>query len=234
LQKKIQEKLEEFKEGSWHRFSWKPSGWRGLRDRAISKNLRPQDAIDELWQAAGEGRIKATALEYKNAKAFDGEIPADHWPHLKRADDQLTGKAMLSDDQGRVYREVKFLRLDVKKLWPKSPPLSGEPLIEPGAVEVLPELPEPERVEAPEPTRPAEPELLEPKARPTPESPQSKRAERYIKKHYPDGTDGVSTPAIRRKFLKDKDLQAELEKEGGIWGVPSQAVINRVLNRRLK
>ena len=78
---------------------------------------------------AGEGRIKATALECENAKAFDGdriEIPAHHWPHLKRVDDPLTGKAMLSDANGRVYREVEFRRLDVKELWPKSPPLSGE------------------------------------------------------------------------------------------------------------
>ena len=28
---------------------------------------------------------------------------------------------MLSDDQGRIYREVQFPRLDVKELWPKSP-----------------------------------------------------------------------------------------------------------------
>ncbi len=123
------------------------------------RKLPPQVAIDELWQTAGEGRIKATALECKNAKAFDGdliEIPAHHWAHLKRVDDPLTGKAMLSDDNGRVYREVQFPRLDVKELWPKSPPLSGEPL---------------EHVEKPEPeqTRPAEPELLEPKARPQPQ-----------------------------------------------------------------
>ena len=64
----------------------------------------------------------------KTPKRLSGpiEIPAHHWPYLKRIDDPLTGKAMLSDDQGRVYREVKFPRLDVKKLWPKSPPLSGE------------------------------------------------------------------------------------------------------------
>ena len=78
-------------------------------------------------------------------------------------------------------------------------------------------------VENPEQTRPAEPELLEPKARPTPTAaskktrPQSERAERYIKKHYPDGTDGISTAEIRRKLTKDKDLQAELEKEDGAW-----------------
>ena len=65
---------------------------------------------------------------------------------------------------------------------------------------LLPEEPR-ERVEKPEPepTRPAEPALLKPAAKPTPESPQSKRAWRYIKKHYPDGTEGVSTPAICQK-----------------------------------
>jgi hypothetical protein len=125
--------------GSWHLHQWPPSGWNRLYLRAISKNIfeprqqaipPPQVAIDELWLTAGEGRIKATALECKNAKAFDGdgiEIPAHRWPHLKRVDDPLTGKAMLSDDNGRVCREVLFPRLDVKELWPKSPPLSEEP-----------------------------------------------------------------------------------------------------------
>ena len=86
--------------------------------------------------------------------------------------------------------------------------------------------------EGPEPTKPAEPELLKPKARPTPESHQWKRAERYIKKHYPNGTAGVSSSVIHRKLEKDKELQAELEKEGCPWGVPSPATINRVLGRR--
>jgi hypothetical protein len=220
----------DFQKGSWHFHQWEPSGWRGLCLRVISENLPPQAAIDELWLAAGEGRIKATAIEYENAKAFSGcriEIPAHYWPDLKRADDPSSGKAMLSGPDGRVYREVQFSRLDGKKIWPKSPPLSRELL---------------EHVEKPEPeqTRPAERELLEPKARPTPTAaskkthPQSERAERYIKKHYPDGTDGVSTTAIRRKFVKDKDLQAELEKEDTTWGVPSAAVIDRVLARRQK
>ena len=53
--------------------------------------------------------------------------------------------------------------MDVKELWPKYP-LSGETPVESGAVEVLPEPLEPERVETPEPTRPAEPELLKPAA----------------------------------------------------------------------
>jgi hypothetical protein len=122
----------DFQKGSWHLHQWPSSGWNRLYLRAISKNIRepgqqailpPQVAIDSLWLAGGEGRIKATALEYENAKAFDGnpiEIPANHWPHLKRADDRSTGKAMLSADNGRVYREVLFLRLGVKELWPKS------------------------------------------------------------------------------------------------------------------
>ena len=153
FQKKLQ-RTGGLQKGSWHLHQWEPSGWSKLRLRAVSENIPPQVAIDELWQAAGEGRIKATALEYKNAKAFDGnpiEIPAHHWPYLKRVDDPLTGKAMLSDDNGRVYREVLFPRLDVKELWPKSPPLPEEPL---------------EHVEKPEPepTRPAEPELLKPAA----------------------------------------------------------------------
>jgi hypothetical protein len=107
----------------------KPSGWNELRLRARLKNLSPQVAIKELWFEAGERRIKATALQCENAKAFLGnhvEIPADHWSRLKHIDDPSSGKAVLFDDQGRVYREVEFRRLDVKELWPKSPPLSEE------------------------------------------------------------------------------------------------------------
>ena len=142
----------DLQKGSWHLRQRKPSGWNGLYLAARFKNIPPQVAINSLWLAAGEDRIKAIALECKNAKAFDGnliEIPAHYWAHLKRVDDRSSGKAMLSGPDGRVYREVKFPRLDGKKLWPKSPPLSGEPF---------------EHVENPEQTRPAELELLEPKA----------------------------------------------------------------------
>jgi hypothetical protein len=95
------------------------------------------------------------------------------------------------------------------------------------------------RVEAPEPTRPAEPEFLESKTSQTPTTaskktgPQWERAERYIKKHYPAGTDGVSTTAIHDTLAKDPELLAEI-KEKGSWGVPSMTVINRVLGRREK
>ena len=67
--------------GSWHPHQWPLSGWDRLRLAARLKNLLeprqqailpPQDATDELWQAAEEGRIKATALEYENVKAYVG------------------------------------------------------------------------------------------------------------------------------------------------------------------
>ena len=124
--------------GSWHLHQWPPSGWNRLYLRAISKNileprqqaiLPPQVAIDELWLAAGEGRIKATALECKNAKAFDGdriEIPAHHWPHLKRTDDPLTGKAMLSDDQAGSTERFSFPDWTSKNFGQSHRRLSGE------------------------------------------------------------------------------------------------------------
>ena len=86
---------EGLQKGSWQLREWRRSGWNTLR---ALEHMRPQDAINELWQAAGEGRIKAIALEYKNAKAFVGnpiEIPAPHWAYLKRVDDP-SGKPMLS------------------------------------------------------------------------------------------------------------------------------------------
>ena len=84
--------------------------------------------------------------------------------------------------------------------------------------------------EKPEQTRPAEPESLEPKARPTSESPQSERAKRYIQKHFPNGPGETTTAAIYGKLANDKDLKAEL----GGRAVPSTTVINRVLGRRKK
>jgi hypothetical protein len=88
--------------------------------------------------------------------------------------------------------------------------------------------------EAPEPTRSAEPELLEPKAMRTPPAaskethPQSERAARYIQKHFPKGPGETTTAAIYEKLANDKDLKAEL----GGRAVPSTTVINRVLGRR--
>jgi hypothetical protein len=192
LQKKLPKKLrKDFQKGSWRLREAGYSGWSTLR---ASERMRPQDAMDDLWQAAEGGKIKATALEYENVKAYVGnpiEIPAHHWPYLKRTDDPLTGKAMLSGPDGSVYREVLFPQSDVKGLWPKSPPsLSREhpesgpsPLALAQLIEsqmwegpVFPpcayndshraEANAPEHVEKSEPeqTGPAEPERLEKKA----------------------------------------------------------------------
>jgi hypothetical protein len=110
----------DLQKGSWQLREWGLSGWKGLRLRALPEN--PQVAIGELWHAAEEGRIKATALEYENDKAYVGkpiEIPTHYWSYLRPIDDPLTGKAMLSGPDGRVYREVQFSQLDVKELWPR-------------------------------------------------------------------------------------------------------------------
>ena len=72
----------DFQKGSWHFHQWQPSGWSRLCLRAISENLPPQVAIDSLWLAAGEGRIKATAIEYENAKAFQGNHDRNPRPSL--------------------------------------------------------------------------------------------------------------------------------------------------------
>jgi hypothetical protein len=88
-----------------------------------------------------------------------------HWPQMLRG--ERAPISMSEHDLQRLMakQEVKqeaAPRLDGREPWPKSPPLSGEPLIESGAVEVLPEPQEPERVEAPEPAKPAEQELRGP------------------------------------------------------------------------
>ena len=94
-------------------------------------------------------------------------------------------------------------------------------------------LPEAKIESAPEPTKPAEPESLKPKATPTPKSPQSERAARYIKKNFPNRTDGITTKAIHDKLTNDTELQAELKTLGN-RAVPSPTVIDRVLGRRKK
>jgi hypothetical protein len=100
---------------------------------------------------------------------------------------------------------------------------------------LLPEEPR-ERVEELGQTKPAERELLEPKARSTSTAvskktgPQSERAERYIKKNFPGGTEGITTAKLREKLAQDEDLQAELKERGR--ELFSATVINRVLGRR--
>jgi hypothetical protein len=99
-------------------------------------------------------------------------------------------------------------------------------------VALLPEEPR-EHVEKSEQTGPAEPES--PIPIPTTASKrtraQAERAERYIAKNFPSGTEGITTAKIRETLVQDKDLQTELQQLGS-WKVPSVTAINRVLGRR--
>ena len=115
--------------------------------------MRPKDAIDELWEAAGEGTIKATALEYENAKAYIGnpvEIPARHSPHLTRDGDPLTGKAMLSGHRWPGLSRGSVFPIGRQKTLAK-------------VTAVARRTDRARRKTEPEQTRPAEPKSLKPK-----------------------------------------------------------------------
>jgi hypothetical protein len=106
-------------EGSWHFRWWKPAGWNQLYWNVYVDDIPPDDSIDALWLAAGEGKIEATAIECANEQTFDGElikIPQHYWSRLHRRDD-LAGKATLVG-AGHIYRDIQFSRLDIKNLWP--------------------------------------------------------------------------------------------------------------------
>lgn len=197
---------------------------RKCRNRAWEAYDRAQRVANQRFRKRlTDGNLTALVRDRRHGQTL--KLPRDGWDELGEFENGITANFVGPDDplnrgpntvvEGK-RRPVFFIRSEFEKL-----------------VQA-----EPECGEAPEPTKPAEPKLLEPTAKPTPTAaskkghPQSERAARYIKKHYPDGADGVSTAAIRRKIAKDKDLQTELEKEGGTWGVPSPAVINRVLGRR--
>jgi hypothetical protein len=86
---------------------------------SLAEGVPPDAAIASLWLATGEGRIHASALECSNENTFDGklvEIPHHHWVRLRRTREP-SGKAMLSGPD-RIYRDVEFSRLDVKRIWP--------------------------------------------------------------------------------------------------------------------
>ncbi|MGY3531441.1 hypothetical protein [Bradyrhizobium sp. USDA 4452] len=107
------------KSGEWRLASWGPSSWYGLEMRIRSEGIHPDVSIDALWLAAGENKIKATGLECADASDFNGkmvEIPHYLWSRLLRGKEP-SGKAILIGPD-RVYRDVEFARLDVKRLWP--------------------------------------------------------------------------------------------------------------------
>jgi len=107
------------KQGEWRLTSWGPASWHALEMRIRAKDMPPDHFLDPLWLAAGEGKIQASGLECNGEKDFQGrlvEIPQYLWSRLRRGKEP-SGKAMLVSPD-RVYRDVEFARLDVKKLWP--------------------------------------------------------------------------------------------------------------------
>jgi hypothetical protein len=130
----------------------------------------------------------------------------------------------------RGYRNVLVLSAALVRAFPEERTLLAHV---PSDAVVSPPPPESIPVDTLNQTRPAEPESLKPKATPTPKGPQSERAARYIKKNFPNRTDGITTKAIHDKLTNDTELQAELKTLGN-RAVPSPTVIDRVLGRRIK
>jgi hypothetical protein len=104
--------------GNWRFSALAPSGWLGLEFKARGDEAPWEDRVDGLWLAAGEGKILATALECAVNAAGNTivELPPHLWPRLRRKREP-SGKALLSAPD-RDYRDVRFARLEVKKLWP--------------------------------------------------------------------------------------------------------------------
>jgi hypothetical protein len=119
--------------GNWRFAAWAPSGWLGLEFKARRDEIPWEVMIETLWLAAGEGKIRATALECAT-QAVEGkmvEIPAHLWPRLSRKR-ETSGKAILAGPD-RDYLDVRFARLDVKSLWPLKEVPSPAPDDDPAA-----------------------------------------------------------------------------------------------------
>jgi hypothetical protein len=103
LQKKLQKKLpkklrKDFQKGSWHLCSWKPSGWNTL---PASEHIRPQVAIDELWQAAGI--IAATT---SGSAPTSGRIMSGY--PTSRTGSCAKSAASVARISGRTFRRVAW------------------------------------------------------------------------------------------------------------------------------
>jgi hypothetical protein len=106
--------------GQWRFAAWSPSGWLGLEFKARRDEMPWDHMVGGLWLAAGEGKIRATAIEYREGQQSQVvEIPPHMWGRLRRTR-EISGKAMLSAPD-RDYRDVRFSRSDVKALWPLKP-----------------------------------------------------------------------------------------------------------------
>jgi hypothetical protein len=79
-----------------------------------------QAAIEQLWLAAGQQKLQATAVKCASRDTLSGvesQIEAYSWARLK-PDFERSGRATLSSSDGRSFRDVRFARADLQKLWP--------------------------------------------------------------------------------------------------------------------
>lgn len=117
------------KKGSWELTPKMPSNWHSLALTALEKApvLDVQTSQTELWRAAGEAKISATALECESRTAISGietSIKPYSWSRLA-PDCERCGKASLVSVDDRSFRDVKFARIEVLELWPA--PSEGVP-----------------------------------------------------------------------------------------------------------
>jgi hypothetical protein len=106
----------------WMLIPGRPSGWQGLSMREPHEpplQMKLQEAINQLWLAAGQQKLHATAIKCESRDILSGvesQIEPYSWARLK-CDFERSGRAMLSSSDGRSFRDVRFARADLQKLW---------------------------------------------------------------------------------------------------------------------
>jgi hypothetical protein len=113
--------------GPWLLIPRRPSGWLDLelRESREPPQMELKVAIDQLWLAAGQQNLHATAIKCESRDTLSGvesQIEAHSWPRLK-PDIERSGRATLTSSDGHTFRDVRFARADLQKLWPANQPV---------------------------------------------------------------------------------------------------------------
>lgn len=108
---------------NWLLIPHRPSFWFFLevRESANKPRISLKIAKWELWKAAGEEDVVATALQCPTRFTYDGSEVIIHgasWPRLSFQVAQ-SGHATLERSDGVWFRDVRFPRSDVIRIWPK-------------------------------------------------------------------------------------------------------------------
>jgi hypothetical protein len=111
-------------------------GFERRSDLPSTARLPVAEAERELWEALGDERLAAAALD-SNGRPV--EVPAREWSYLKLFED---GKRDVlkydAHDRGCPYTGVKLKRDDLLRLWPATPPAQAQPtshVVEPQMLE---------------------------------------------------------------------------------------------------